>query len=90
MLDDADPSADVEDGTGHESGGAADGVASARAERPKLTEEQRQERLQRTAFVGNLPAAVKAKRLKQAFARCASPSPNCAAVLMCLLMCTEE
>ena len=71
MSGDDDPSADMEGGTGYKTGGAADGKASAGAERPRLTEEQRQERLQRTVFVGNLPAAVKAKRLKQAFARCA-------------------
>lgn len=71
MSADDDFSADLEGGAGHKTGGAADGEGSAGAKRPKLTEEQRQERLQRTVFVGNLPAAVKAKRLKQAFARCA-------------------
>lgn len=43
------------------------------AAKPKLTGEQREERLQRTVFVGNLPAAVKAKRLKQAFSQCVDP-----------------
>ena len=71
MSADDDFSADMEGGAGHKTGSAADGEGSAGAKRPKLTEEQRQERLQRTVFVGNLPAAVKAKRLKQAFARCA-------------------
>lgn len=52
--------------------------------RPKLTDEQRLERLQRTVFVGNLPTAVKAKRLKQAFTRCASRSlvqPWCSRII---------
>ena len=53
---------------------AARTATGADAARPKLTEEQRQERLQRTVFVGNLPAAVKAKRLKQAFSRWAKLS----------------
>ena len=71
VSDDDDLSADIEDSAAQTNGGAADSRAGAGAERPKLTEEQRQERLQRTMFVGNLPAAVKAKRLKQTFARCA-------------------
>ena len=87
VSDDGDLSADTEAGAAHNTGGAADGKASAGAERPKLTEEQRQERLQRTMFVGNLPAAVKAKRLKQAFARCASLSPTSAAALRSLPPC---
>ena len=62
----ADEAADVADQAAQTAGGAA-------AAKPKLTEEQRQERLQRTVFVGNLPAAVKAKRLKQAFSQCAPP-----------------
>lgn len=62
----ADEMAGAEEPAAHTAGGAA-GAKS------KLTEEQRQERLQRTVFVGNLPAAVKAKRLKQAFSQCASP-----------------
>ena len=87
VSDDGDLSADTEAGAAHKTGNAADGKVSAAAERPKLTEEQRQERLQRTVFVGNLPAAMKAKRLKQAFARCASLSPTCAAALRSLPPC---
>ncbi len=60
----ADEAADVAEEAQQTAGGAA-------GAKPKLTEEQRQERLQRTVFVGNLPAAVKAKRLKQAFSQCA-------------------
>ena len=62
----ADEMAGAEEPAARTAGGAA-------GAKPKLTEEQRQERLQRTVFVGNLPAAVKAKRLKQAFSQCASP-----------------
>ena len=51
---------------------AAHPAGAATGAKPKLTEEQRQERLQRTVFVGNLPATVKAKRLKQAFSQCAA------------------
>ena len=64
----ADEAADVAEQAAHPAGAAA-------GTRPRLTEEQRQERLQRTVFVGNLPAAVKAKRLKQAFSQCATNLP---------------
>ena len=68
MEDDmsADEAADVADQAAQTAGGAA-------SAKPKLTEEQRQERLQHTVFVGNLPAAVKAKRLKQDFSQYAPP-----------------
>ena len=62
----ADADADLADTAARAAGGGA-------AAKPKLTEEQREERLQRTVFVGNLPAAVKAKRLKQAFSQCVDP-----------------
>ena len=61
----ADEMADAEEPAARTAGGTA-------GAKPKLTEEQRQERLQRTVFVGNLPATVKAKRLKQAFSQCGS------------------
>ena len=37
---------------------------------PRRTPQEEAERLQRTVFVGNLPAAIKAKRVKQTFALC--------------------
>ena len=77
QMDD-DLSADEEGSMAEDPPGAAGGAAT----RPRLTEEQRAERLQRTVFIGNLPAAVKAKHIKQAFSRCAlapiSPLHACA------------
>lgn len=51
---DGDNSADEADTSAQ----AARTATGADAARPKLTEEQRQERLQRTVFVGNLPAST--------------------------------
>ena len=39
---------------------------------PRRTPEEEAQRLRRTVFVGNLPAAIKAKRVRQTFARCAA------------------
>ena len=76
---DNDFSADEEGDMAADPPGAAGGAST----RPRLTEEQRAERLQRTVFIGNLPAAVKAKRIKQAFSRCAQ-SPPCMLALILL------
>ena len=57
---------------------AAEGVPdeAAAAEQPvrppRRTPQEEAERLRRTVFVGNLPAAIKAKRVRQTFARCAA------------------
>jgi hypothetical protein len=63
----SDLGADKEDGIADGPPGAGGTAVT----RPRLTEEQRAERQQRTVFIGNLPAAVKTKRIKQAFSRCA-------------------
>ena len=39
---------------------------------PRRTPQEEAERLRRTVFVGNLPAAIKAKRVRQTFATCAA------------------
>lgn len=74
---DDDLSADEEGSMAEDPPGAAGGAAT----RARLTEEQRAERLQRTVFIGNLPAAVKAKHIKQAFSRCAH-APLCMLALL--------
>lgn len=57
---------------------AAEGAAGKAAEAeqpvgpPRRTPQEEAERLRRTVFVGNLPADIKAKRVRQTFARCAA------------------
>ena len=40
----------------------------------KLTREEEEEQLQRTIFVGNLPATLKGKAVKRLFLECATPT----------------
>ena len=49
-----------------------DAAAAEPAKPPRRTPQEEAERLRRTLFVGNLPAVIKAKRVRQTFARCAA------------------
>ena len=48
--------------------------------RRKRTPEEEAERLQRTLFLGNLPATVKAKLVKQTFSQCAPSLHPCGTI----------